>query len=45
MSVLALWERGDVETATVINEVEQRADVTFSENRRTVSPAPPPPTS
>lgn len=45
MSVLTLWARGDVETATVINEVEQRAGVTFSEDRRTVSPAPPPPTS
>lgn len=38
MSVLTLWARGDVETAAVINEVEQRAGGTFSKDRRAGSP-------
>lgn len=37
MSVLTLWARGDVDTADVIREVERRAGVTFSKDRRSVS--------
>ncbi|PPF24077.1 MULTISPECIES: hypothetical protein [unclassified Rathayibacter] len=45
MSVLTLWARGDVETSAVIREVEQRAGVTFSEDRRGVTPTASPSSS
>ena len=38
MTVLALWARGDVATDDVVPEVERRAGVKFSEDRRTVTP-------
>lgn len=39
MVVLTLWARGDVATDAVIDEVESRAKVKFSDDRRTVTPA------
>lgn len=38
MQALTLWERGDIATADVIPEVERRAAVKFSSDRRTVTP-------
>lgn len=36
MVVLTLWERGDVPTGQIISEVERRAGVKFSGDRKTV---------
>lgn len=40
MDVLTLWARGEVKTKEIVSQVEERAGVEFSEDRRTASPKP-----
>jgi len=40
MNVLTRWARGDLPTDAIIGEVERTAKVTFSADRKSVTPAP-----
>jgi hypothetical protein len=42
MVVLTLWERGDVPTERIVSEVERRAGVKFSDDRKSVAVVAPP---